>query len=294
MNDDFIQNTTGRGEIGKRWLEEIPDIIKELEADWDVKILNPYNLSFNYVALAQQSNGNQVVLKLVFPTDKEFKTEVDALKLYNGEGSIKLLKVDEGRNAMLLEHVKPGIPLSTLGDDIKMTSILTSLMKKVWKKPPQNHSFPNIKDWVCGIQRYNDRFKGSGPFWQSLVDRAEELFKGLIDSTKEEVVCHGDFHHYNVLSAQREPWLVIDPKGIVADPAYDTAVMLQNPEIKITKDILETRIYQLSEEVEIDKKRIYKWGLAHTVLSALWAIEDGSGDGHKAIEVAELLTDIRI
>lgn len=91
---------------------------------------------------------------------------------------------------------------------------------------------------------------------------------------------------------KREPWLAIDPKGVIADKAYDTAVMLQNPEIPLTKDVLQKRISQLANELDITQERISKWGFAHSVLSATWSIEDGSGDGSRGIEIAQLLDRI--
>ena len=44
-----------------------------------------------------------------------------------------------------------------------------------------------------------------------------------------KVVLHGDFHHYNVLSAQRANWLAIDPKGMLGDPGYEVGPFLCNP-----------------------------------------------------------------
>ena len=37
-----------------------------------------------------------------------------------------------------------------------------------------------------------------------------------------------DLHAGNVVRAEREPWLVIDPKPFVGDPAYDATQHLLN------------------------------------------------------------------
>lgn len=39
----------------------------------------------------------------------------------------------------------------------------------------------------------------------------------------------GDLHHFNILRAHRQPWLAIDPKGLVGDPAYEVGAFLYNP-----------------------------------------------------------------
>lgn len=203
MNSDFIQNTRGRGEIGKQWLQDLPNFIKEIEEIWKIKVLRPFYLSFNYVALVKQSDGSKAVLKLVFPNDKEFQTEAEALKLYNGKGAIKLLNKDYDRRALLLEFIQPGLPLSSIGDEEKMTIILSEMMKKLWRNPSRDNNFPHIKDWVKGIRRYKNKFGTKGLFPSVLIEKADEFFEELIGTTKEDVVCHGDLHHYNIISAKK-------------------------------------------------------------------------------------------
>ncbi len=39
---------------------------------------------------------------------------------------------------------------------------------------------------------------------------------------------HSDLHRENVLHGKRG-WLVIDPKGLIGDPMFDTANMFYNP-----------------------------------------------------------------
>ena len=50
----------------------------------------------------------------------------------------------------------------------------------------------------------------------------------LLSSAGEPMLLHGDLHHYNILAAERQPWLAIDPKGVVGDPVYETGVFLYN------------------------------------------------------------------
>ncbi len=108
------------------------------------------------------------------------------------------------------------------------------------------------------------------------------------------LLLHGDLHHWNVLSAQREPWLAIDPKGVVGEPAYETAAWLRNPVgMLLNRDrpgeVLERRVSILSDELGFDRERIRKWGAVHGVLSAWWTYEDHGHPGEEALEVARLL-----
>jgi streptomycin 6-kinase len=222
------------------------------------------------------------------------------LRIYGGEGVVKLLKADEARAVILIERLEPGVQLSKLEDDEQATKILASVMKKLWKPLPQGHACPHVSDWAKGIERYRDKFgRSNGLLRAYLVDKADDLFQELIGSMSEAVLVHGDLHHGNVLSAQRSPWLAIDPKGVVAEPAYETAAMLRNPgpELLKKRDLkytLRERIVILSEELGFDAKRIQKWGIAQTVLSVIWSIEDQQQGCDNTVVIAELLSKIQI
>ena len=62
----------------------------------------------------------------------------------------------------------------------------------------------------------------------AVVERAADLLSELTETSGEPVLLHGDLHHYNILSAEREPWLAIDPKGIVGAAEFDVCAFLRN------------------------------------------------------------------
>ena len=89
----------------------------------------------------------------------------------------------------------------------------------------------------------------------------------------EPVVLHGDLHHFNIRSAQRQPWLAIDPKGILGEPAYETGAFIRNPmpDIFYAPDLpklLTSRISRFADELDFDIARVYGWSPARAVLSA--------------------------
>ncbi len=113
------------------------------------------------------------------------------------------------------------------------------------------------------------------------------------------MLLHGDFHHYNILAAERQPWLAIDPKGVVGDPAYETGAFLYNrlPD-ELQPDelraILARRVEQLAVELTLDRDRILGWGLAQAVLSAWWSYEDHGHGWDEVMLVAKALSAIRM
>lgn len=285
------------GAVGKKWLENIPQIIKKYEQIWQIKVLSSYNLTYNYVAPVVCQDGSRAVIKIGIPQDKEFRTEIEALSVFKGAGSVRLLREDRINGVILLEEINPGLPLSSLEDDEGATRILAKVMKKLWKPLVKNHRFIIISDWTRALYEYPKKFKIYQPIPLYLVDKAIKLFKELIDTSTEPVLTHGDLHYDNVLSSNRDEWLAIDPKGIAAERAYETAAMIRNPYKKISamkniEDLLKRRILILAEELNFDPKRIHQWCLAQTILSGVWTAEEKKDTQH-ALKAVQALIGIK-
>jgi streptomycin 6-kinase len=127
-----------------------------------------------------------------------------------------------------------------------------------------------------------------------LVETAEGLFAELLSSMDELVLLHGDLHHYNILSAEREPWLAIDPKGVVGEPAYELGAWLRNPVPHVfswpdARQVTARRVDQFAELLGLDRQRIIGWGIAQAVLSAWWDYEDVGRGWEDVLACAEWL-----
>ncbi|NOK62693.1 MAG: phosphotransferase [Chloroflexi bacterium AL-W] len=297
---NFIQTTHELyGSVGTEWLSELPTLIADCAECWSLTVAPPFeNLSYTYVAPALGSDNTPVVLKVGFP-NPELLCEMDALRLYNGHGMVRLLEADPERGIMLLERLEPGMTLADLNDDTAATSIAAQVMHQLWRPVPASHSFPTVERWATGLQRLRAEFDGGcGPFPKVLVEEAESLFTDLRSSMDEPVLLHGDLHHYNILSAARQPWLAIDPKGVVGEPAYEIGAWLRNPLPLMTwphpERVLARRIDQFADELGFDRERIWGWGLAQAVLSAWWYWEDHGYVGETALACAQLLATLKV
>ncbi len=112
----------------------------------------------------------------------------------------------------------------------------------------------------------------------------------------EPVLQHGDLHHDNILSAERQAWLAIDPKGVAGEPAYEVAALLRNPMPQLLSMpnlglVMARRVDLLSEYLSLDRTRLVAWGLAQAVLAAWWDFEDHGHGGEQWLTCAELLTE---
>ena len=218
------------GETGREWLQRLPDLLTHCAARWALTLEPPFDpLTYNYAAPAVRADGTRVVLKVGVPC-RELATEVEALRLFDGQGAVRLLDADADKGILLLERLMPGAPLLSVPDDGQATGIAASVMQGLRRPAPAGHTFPTVAEWFAGLARLRAQFDGgTGPFSTRLVEEAEALSAELIQSTAETALLHGDLHHGNILRAGRAPWLAIDPKGVVGDPAFEPSAFLLNP-----------------------------------------------------------------
>ena len=320
-----IQNTFR--EEGYAFLDSLPDLIAEASARWGLTDVVPSpELSYNFVAFARRGEvhspdviGNQefgqgdpapttdVVLKMGVP-NREIRSEMSALKLFNGEGACKLLDYDEERCWLLLERLRPGVMLVEMEDDEERTHIAAEVMGRVWRSGFDTPSddgystsvskFIQLTDWFNGaFERMRRTFNGgTGPFNAKIVERVESSVKDFFAENHSPVLMHGDFHHYNILSSERG-WLVIDPKGVIGPACYEVGPFMLNPWSGFSdgvnyKSMIKKRIDILHEHLGFERERILEWSLAHAVLSSWWSFEDNTG-WESASRFSEILAGIK-
>jgi len=286
------------GAAGAEWLSGLPALLAACAERWGLALKPPFpNLIYNYVAPGQRQDGTPVVLKVGVP-NPELRTEMEALRLFAGQGSVLLLEADAELGLLLLERLRPGTPLVHLANDGETTSVAAQVMCQFWRPAPDPHPFPTVARWALGFQRLRREFGGgTGNFPRALVDRAEGLYAELIASSAEPALLHGDLHHENILRAERQPWLAVDPKGLVGEPAYEVGALLRNPYPQILHEpeverIVARRADQLAEALGFDRMRLVRWAFAQAVLSAWWDYEDHGRGWEWPIACAEVLQEV--
>jgi streptomycin 6-kinase len=287
------------GAAGDAWLQQLPVTLEATCRRWELTLGPPFPLSYNYVAPVTRADGSPAVLKLGVP-HPELRCAIAALSHDAGRGCARLLAADAVAGAMLIERLSPGTPLAgmVMLDDRRATQIAAAVMAQIWRPPPPAHSFPSVADWLAGLGRLRARFGGgTGPLPPRLVAEAEALAADLLAAPSAPVLLHGDLHHHNILAAARRPWLAIDPKGVIGEPAYEVGALLRNPLPELLRlphpeRVMADRVALLAERLGLERARLRGWGLVQAVLSAWWSIEDGEADWAGAIACAELLAGL--
>ena len=267
--------TQANGERGATWVDSLPGLIERLAETWGLAIEPHFeNLSYNYVAPVRCS-GAPAVLKLCVP-DHDFLCEAEALRLFDGEACVRLLELDRNAGAMLLERIEPGAEVHTLADDIAETSAVAAVMRDIQRPYAGLFPFPHATEWINDALDPNaiPSLKARFPWIERALQRLVELSQEPYD----EVILHGDLHHDNVLSSEREKWLAIDPKGVIGDPAWEIAPFLFNRLIRYARldwpSIIRRRADQLADELSLDRDRVYAWSAVRAVQSAFWSLRD--------------------
>ena len=284
-------------QTGQKWLISLPELQEKLAHRWSLSDIQPIqDLSYNYLAFASTPEHRSVVLKLGVP-HLELETEIQALRVFNGNGTVRLMKADPTHGALLLERILPGEDLRAIPDDQKATRIAAHLMQKLWKPVPPEHFFPTTADWCQGFQRYLDKHHKDGPLPSDLVEQASNLSNKLLANSEKQLLLHGDLHHMNILRKEDQTWIAIDPKGIVGEPAFEVGALLLNPVPDLIswsylEEVQKQRLIILEEILNISKKRLSDWSFVRAVLSAIWSLADG-GNLKYQIKVAEVLRGLR-
>jgi streptomycin 6-kinase len=282
------------GQAAQQWLDELPRLIEELSARWQLRLGEPFAaMAYNYVAPASRVDGSAVVLK-ISPPAGEYADQALALRSFAGRGVSLLLEDWPEKQAMLIERLQPGHFIFDLEDDEVATREAAKVMRQMWTEPPAQNNLSTVRGWGEGFKRVRELSKmGKESFPQELLDRAEGVYFDLLSSNGPDRLLHGDFHHWNLISAQRQPWLAIDPKGLVGEAEYDLGAWLRNAfpadeSIESLKAYTTRRINQFSAELGFDRQRVRAWGYSQSVLSAAWDYEVDLPEWRAGIKIAEL------
>jgi streptomycin 6-kinase len=256
-----LEQNCARSAETRAWLSGLPRRVRQLERRWSLRLLEAFDgeeVSCAWVARVLRADGAPAVLKLAMP-HLEGKHEIDGLLFWNGDAAVRVLEADRALDALLLEPCVPGTSLRTLPEP-EQDVVVASLLKRLWRRPPEPHPFrpltEMLEQWGSSARRRSGTH-GSSP----LVDAGLSLFSSLPETATQSVLLATDLHAGNVLRASREPWLAIDPKPYVGDPAYDVTQHLLNCRERLLRHPTGT-IARVSELSGLSAERVQSWTVA--------------------------------
>ncbi len=271
---------TGFGEEGRAWIAGLPSLAADLLDRWQLRRDGAARSGQASLVLpVLRPDGTRAVLKLQLPRE-ETAAALTGLRAWNGDGMVRLLDHDPASSSMLLERLDGARTLASIDDDDVAMGILAGLHARLVAVPaPQGlrglgevaaAMLEQVPQAVARLTDPADRDLLRG--WASAV--AE-----LADDPGDRLL-HWDLHYDNVLAAEREPWIAIDPEPLVGDPGFDLWPALDSRWDDVVAKggplrVVRRRFDLLTDTLGLDRARAAGWTLGRLLQNALWDIEDG-------------------
>jgi streptomycin 6-kinase len=271
-------------------------LLEDLAERWELELGERHGDSAAW--FATRAGSRPVVLKFAEP-DERFEELVSSFMHWDGHGVVDLIDHDP-RGAMLLERALPGTSLLEEPDEDRAMLVAADVLDRLWVPDPGGVESvaDEVGRWADSLPRRN-RSEGS-PIDHLLVDRARELLRDLAPTQREAVLLHGDLHLGNVLAAEREPWLAIDPKPLVGEREFDVTALIRDKQEELVAEAdagrkrVQHRFDLLSDRLSCDRDRLQGWSFAIMVDYALWCFElDDEECGSRQAALARILAEVR-
>lgn len=277
-----------------RWLAGLDGMVAALADDWGLTVgATCTGGTEALVAAVDLADGTPAVLKVLVPgSDGAWRHEMAVLRLVGGDGCVRLLRHDEGRGAMLLERLGPsmhqlGIPFA------ERLPVLADLARRVWR-PALDAGLPTGAEKAVWLAEHIDRM------WEALDHPCAERTvaaalacaerRRLAHDDERAVLVHGDVHQWNALRCG-DGWALVDPDGLLAEPAYDLGVLMREDPVELLAGDPWHRAHLLAERCGCDATAIWEWGVVERVSTGLLATAiDLQPEGRLMLHAADVLS----
>jgi streptomycin 6-kinase len=303
----FGRSTVEReGERGAAWLAELPSIVEELVDRWgctpDGEVMHG---GVGVVVPVRRASEEAAVLKVSFPHPGNVH-EPDAFTTWSGRGAVLLHERADERFAMLLERARTS-SLAEVTDEDEVGTVAGRISRRLAVPAP-----PGLPRLCERADAWEEQLRADAselahPMSRHVMDAAMATVREL-GRVQPDILIHGDLHARNILRADREPWLAVDPKGYAGDPAYDGGTLLKSRAVSLLdaddlRKALDRYLDVFAEAAELDRERARRWAQLHAVQAAFWGRRYGFGMARNgprldqftelADQLAELLTQPR-
>lgn len=256
------------------WLAGLPSQVEEIASSWSLEFGEPYlpGGQCAWVAPARDRAGDQLVLKVGW-RHREAEHEADALRLWDGNGAIRCVatRTLDHTTALLLERCVPGSQLKRSVAEPDQDVILAGLLRRLWEqRVPEDHPFGSLQE-ICEewAESFEAEFeidrRGLDP---GLAREGIAMLRELPRTADRRVLLCVDLHAENILAARREPWLVIDPKPFVGDPAFDAVQHMLKCDERLATDPASLAL-RMASLLKVDPERVRLWLFARCVQESL-------------------------
>ncbi|MFS2243082.1 aminoglycoside phosphotransferase family protein [Microbacterium sp. OR16] len=275
----------------REWARALSSVAGDLLREWELRPDGVIRSGQAGVLVpARRTDGTQAALKLQVPR-AETTAAILGLARWDGRGIVRLLDSDPDRGGMLLERLHGDRTLEAVEDDDSAVHVIGSLLARLHSTPAPD-GLPRIEVILAGmLDDAPVAIRSLGGEDRSRLHRWMRTVAEL-EAEPGNHLLHWDLHYGNVLAADREPWLAIDPEPLVGDPGFDLWPALDSgwsTDDTVTDEhrVVRRRFDILTEMLGLDRRRAAAWTVARLLQNTLWDIEDG----HSAISASAKTVD---
>jgi len=244
------------------WLGNLPALLEMLKECWSLQVGRPFeDATCSWVAPVLRSDGTPAVLKLGMP-HMEGRDEIEGLRFWNGDATVRLFEADDQHRAMLLEQCVPGTGLRSEPESTQDV-LITTLLRRLWKAQSPTTGLKHFRHLSALVELWRLETLTQRRSWPdaALVEDGMHVMRQLAYPASTDTLLVTDLHAGNVLKSEREPWLVIDPKPFVGDRSYDPVQHLINCETRLHADPIGL-VGRVADLAEVDAERVRLWTFA--------------------------------
>jgi streptomycin 6-kinase len=268
------------GVAGGLWLDALPDRIERWRARFgllDVRAAWPAATSLFFSV--ELRGGGRALLK-ASPAAEALAIELEALRAFGPQRAAIVYDAAPDEDAILIEHIEPGVPLAAAADETDALAIVAGLLAPGWPAVPAHATAPLLAELTSVLERaILDYGPATCPIDYRALQRAHAICHDLLDSSPVPSLLHGDLHYANILTSGRARHLLVDPRGVIGDPAFDAGYFVSRtgPSARDALPLdraIDRRLGVLAEAIPVDPHRVAAFAYVAAALSAVWALED--------------------
>ncbi|WP_409375077.1 aminoglycoside phosphotransferase family protein [Streptomyces justiciae] len=277
------------GAAGRAFIAGLPERAERFLAEWDLRLDGDAMHGVAALVLpVLRADGSGAVLKLQL-LDDESEGEPVALRVWDGDGAVRLLDHDPPTGTMLLERLDPARMLSYVPDTREAVLVIARLLAQLTAVPAPDgmrrlgdiaRAMLERTSWA--LERITD------PEARGLVADCAAAVREVVDEPGDRLL-HWDLHYDNVLGADRADWLAIDPKPLAGDPGFDLLPAIHN---RFDPGEVRRRFDAMTDVLGLDRARARAWTLGRVLQNCLWEIEDGRPLEAEQLEIVRRLVPL--
>jgi streptomycin 6-kinase len=293
------QRAISNGSAGKRWLDDLPELVASLADKWDLEIGQAFaGGSAAFVTEATGGSGRKCVLKVAMPLDIDdpdtFRRSVIVHQIAEGRGCAQLYDYDDSAPAMLLERLGPN--LAELDTPLpQLLTTITDTLRAFWRPLADDCGLPTAIEKANWLAKFIETSWGElgRPCSREVVDQALAYCdeRSVAFDPSQAILVHGDAHGWNTLDAGAGTFKFVDPEGVRSEAAHDLGVPMREYNQPLidgdTRRLVWARAEMLAGLCNVDPEPVWQWGFIERVSTGFANVRDMEGsDGAVMLEVA--------